>query len=84
MIHQLFCNDEEEGEQYDFDELSEEQMDIHYNRSEKSSGKKDNYITSNSLMDYENELTKRNMSTLSIQVGNQLGIHCKKGPIQGR
>ncbi len=57
-------NDEEEEEQYDFDEWFEEQMDIHDNISEKSSGKKDNFvqfldnITSNSLMDYENEMTK--------------------------
>jgi len=58
-------NDEEEGEQYDFDEWFEEQMDIHDNISEKSSGKEYNFvqfldnITSNSLMDYENEMTKK-------------------------
>jgi len=58
-------NDEEEGDQYDFDEWFEEQMDIHDNKSEKSSGKEDNFvqfldnITSNSLMDYENEMTKK-------------------------
>jgi len=55
-------NDEEEREQYDFDEWFEEQMDIHDNISEKSSGKYDNFvqfldnITSNSLIDYENEI----------------------------
>ena len=58
-------NDEEEGEQYDFDEWFEEQMDNHDNKSEKSSGKEDNFvqfldnITSNSLMYYENEMTKK-------------------------
>jgi len=58
-------NDEEEGDQYDFDEWFEEQMDNHDNKSEKSSGKEDNFvqfldnITSNSLMDYENEMTKK-------------------------
>ena len=40
-------NDEEEGEQYDFDEWFEEQMDIHDNDiSEKSSGKEDNLFSS--------------------------------------
>ena len=34
-------NDEEEGEQFDFDEWFEEQMDIHDNKSENSSGKED-------------------------------------------
>jgi len=58
-------NDEEEGEQYDLDEWFEEQMDNYDNKSEKSSGKEDNFvqfldnITSNSLMDYENEITKK-------------------------
>jgi len=58
-------NDEEEGEQYDFDEWFEEQMDIHDNISEKSSGKENNFvqfldnITSNSLMDYENKMTRK-------------------------
>jgi len=51
--------------QYDFDEWFEKQMDIHDNTSEKSFGKEDNFvqfldnITSNSLMDYENEMTKK-------------------------
>ena len=59
------CNDEEEEEQYDFDEWFEEQKNIHENRSEKSNDKEDNFvkfldnITSNSLMDYENEMTKK-------------------------
>jgi len=50
-------NHEKEEEQYDFDEWFEEQMDIHKNGSENSSGKEDNFvkfldnITSNSLMD---------------------------------
>ena len=35
-------NDEEEEKQYDFDEWFEEQMDIHENGSENSSGKEDN------------------------------------------
>ena len=58
-------NDEEEGEQYDFDEWFEEQMDIHDNKLEKSNDKEDSFvkfldnITSNSLMDYENEMTKK-------------------------
>ena len=37
-------NDQEEGEHYDFDEWFEEQMDIHDNKSEKSSGKEDNFV----------------------------------------
>jgi len=58
-------NDEKEEEQYDFDEWFEEQMDIHENGSESSSGKEDDIfvkfldnISSSSLMDYENEMTK--------------------------
>jgi len=39
-------NDEELGEQYDFDEWFDEQMDIHDNISEKSSGKEDNFVHS--------------------------------------
>ena len=39
-------NNEEEGEQYDFDEWFEEQMDNHDNKSEKSSGKEDNLFSS--------------------------------------
>ena len=38
-------NNEEEGEQYDFDEWFEEQMDIHDNVSEKFSGKEDNFCS---------------------------------------
>jgi len=65
-------NNEEEGEQYDFDEWFEEQMDIHDNISEKSSGREDNHfvqflnnITGNSLMDYDDEITKENTTFLS-------------------
>ena len=36
--------EEEEGEQFDFDEWFEEQMDIHDNKSEKSSRKEDHFI----------------------------------------
>jgi len=36
--------DEEEGDLYDFDEWFEEQMDIHDNKSGKSSGKEDNFV----------------------------------------
>jgi len=56
---------EEEKVQYDFDDWFIEQMDIQDNKSEESTGKEDNFvqfldnITSNSLMDYENEMTKK-------------------------
>ena len=62
-------DDEEEEEQYDSVEWFEEQIDIHENGSEKSTGKEDNFvnfldnITSNSLMDYENEMTKNTTFT---------------------
>ncbi len=58
-------DDEEAKVQYDFDDWFIEQMDIHDNKSEESTGKEDNFvkfldnITSNSLMDYENEMTKK-------------------------
>ena len=47
-------------------------MDIHENESEKSTGKEDNFVkfmdnlTSNSLMDYENEMTKKTQHLLPI------------------
>ena len=52
-------------EKYDFDEWLEEQMDIHDNISEKSTGKEDDFvrfldnITANILIDCENEMTKK-------------------------
>jgi len=59
-------------------------MDVHQNGSEKSTGKEDNFvnfldnITSNSSMDYENEMRKKhNISCLLFhQKYNMLSSYC--------
>jgi len=67
-------------------------MDIHENGSENSSGKEDNFvkffdnITSNSLMDYANEMTKKTQQLPliptemqdAIQLLSSLIFHCMK------
>jgi len=65
-------DDEEEVEQYDFDDWFAEQMEIHENGSEKSTGKENSFvkfldnITSNSLLDYDNEMTNKTQHLPSI------------------